>query len=1082
VSITAAELIAKISVSGASTAKSEIEGMGGAVEGAGSKLGLLAGGVALAAGAALIGLGVKSTKMAGDWQASMTRLYTSAGELKGNLSMVSSGLLKMAVDVGTSTDQMAKGMYYVESAGFHGSQGLQVLKMAAMGAKAENADLGEVANAVTSALNSYGLKASDAASVTNTLIAAVGHGKMTMSDLAGAVSNVLPATSKFHISMIDTTAAIATMTMQGDDASSAATHLRQMILALESPAKAGASALKEIGLSSQQVSDSMKKSLPDTIQTITDDLGKKFPEGSTAYNTALKNIAGGSKQLLGLLETSGTGLTMFKNNVKDMTAQVKAGGNSIMGWSDIQNTFNFKISQAKAAVEAFAINVGTFLLPIAGKIVDAFTGTIQGIQNFGKYLSEVFHSLNLTEVKDAWNQFSTAIGHVEQAFGRLVGALNPVKGDFDPFAEMIGNLAKGGLSIVSTLLREAAGALNSLFPPMQKAHAAAAPLLDTFDRATGYFNKFKQSAAPLLDTFDRATAVFDKLKVTTGPLTDTFDRATAVFGKFGHAADQAGEAINPMKQVLDVILGLGRAAMNMSPLVNIIQGVARHGKELGEWWQASVIPALRQAEPGFKNLGQALAGLLPAFEQIAQSVHNNFQKAFDALLPVFKVAIPIIIQIAGAIANTLGGAIKFLTPYIVQATNEIGKFATQIIERVAPMIKQFLDQTEQGIQFFQKNWTTIWSALGPLLQGVWDQIKGIVEIAWSVVKGIILVGLDLMSGNWKQAWTDIQDMFKGIWEGIQSYLKGAWEIIQGIVTGGVALVKGLFQGLSDDLVGHSIVPDMINGIVSWFEQLPGRAMAAVQSLVSQVLGALSGLASSALSAGASIVNNVAAGITSGIGTVTSAIAGVAQAIADHLPHSPAKKGPLSKLNEFGVALVKTFADDITKNSPKAHDAAQHMAEQVASQLKAFPKDIATARLDGNTALVKSLEAARHQDELLMRDFKDELTVHGDKWSALHGIIFGGTAAKTATAGAVGSLATVSNGARAFVGLGGERLNFSGTGATGTVSGVSSGGSTSSTRASGQPIEININIDGKRVAKAVIPDIVALIRNGTGTLL
>src|SRR5258708_39416814 len=89
----------------------------------------------------------------------------------------------------------------------------------------------------------------------------------------------LPASAKFHVSLTDVTAALATMSAQGDKADSAATHLKQMILALEAPSKIGAAAMKLVGLTSQQLADEMTKSLPGAVQMVTDAVGKKFPEG-----------------------------------------------------------------------------------------------------------------------------------------------------------------------------------------------------------------------------------------------------------------------------------------------------------------------------------------------------------------------------------------------------------------------------------------------------------------------------------------------------------------------------------------------------------------------------------------------------------------------------------------------------------------------------------------------------------------------------------------------------------------------------------------------------------------------------------
>src|SRR4029077_601780 len=129
-------------------------------------------------------------KMAGDFQQSMTQLVTGAGESQANIALVSKGILDMASQVGVSAQDLAGGMYMVESAGFHGAAGLNVMKIAAQGAKVGGADMATMANALTSALNAYHLPASQAVNVTNDLVATVAAGKMRMQDLAAGIGTV----------------------------------------------------------------------------------------------------------------------------------------------------------------------------------------------------------------------------------------------------------------------------------------------------------------------------------------------------------------------------------------------------------------------------------------------------------------------------------------------------------------------------------------------------------------------------------------------------------------------------------------------------------------------------------------------------------------------------------------------------------------------------------------------------------------------------------------------------------------------------------------------------------------------------
>jgi TP901 family phage tail tape measure protein len=358
-SITVAQLVAKINAdtSGLEAGVTKASGLLGPG-------GMLRLGIAGAA-VGVVALGVASTKMAGDFQKGMTTLVTGAGESRANLQLVSNGTLQLARDTGTVTSQLTAGMFMVESAGYHGKAGLDVLKAAAEGAKVGNADLGVTADAVTTIMNDYAASHVSAAQATNVLIATVASGKTHMADLAGSVAMVLPTAAAYHVQLTDVAGALATMTASGVPAADAATYLRQTLIGLGSPTSAAAKALKLVGLTTDEVNESLKKSLPDTLRMITDAIGKKFPEGSVQYNEALKQIAGGSKQMQGMLDLTGAHLGTFQQDVKAISAQVQSGGKSIVGWSDVQKDMNFQFSRAKEVAETLMIELGQKLLPAA---------------------------------------------------------------------------------------------------------------------------------------------------------------------------------------------------------------------------------------------------------------------------------------------------------------------------------------------------------------------------------------------------------------------------------------------------------------------------------------------------------------------------------------------------------------------------------------------------------------------------------------------------------------------------------------------------------------------------------------------
>jgi phage-related protein len=228
------------------------------------------------------------------------------------------------------------------------------------------------------------------------------------------------------------------------------------------------------------------------------------------------------------------------------------------------------------------------------------------------------------------------------------------------------------------------------------------------------------------------------------------------------------------------------------------------------------------------------------------------------LVKAFEAAVPVIVRLDGIISAGLSAALKFLMPYALQAGQAVADFAGQIADRVLPIVTQFWNKLSVGLDWLQANWKYIWPSLSQILKGTWDIIAGIVRVAWSLVSGIIKIGLDILSGNWKQAWTDFKDMLGGIWGGIQQIIQGQIENIKGI---------------------------------------------------------FSGLAQMAISWGQNLIGGFVQGIRNSLGSIGNVMSSVVNTIGSWLPHSPAKQGELSHLNEYGPSFVKGFADGITKSRP-----------------------------------------------------------------------------------------------------------------------------------------------------------------------
>lgn len=426
---------------------------------------------AVASAAVAIAVGViadKSIKAGGDFQAGMIRMVTSAGESKEALAGVSKGVLDISVQTGTATDELVKGLYMIESAGFHGAGGIEVLKASSQGAREEGAGLAEVANAVTSALNSYSLGADHSVEITNAFVAATGQGKMKMSDLAKSLSTVLPIAAAAGININQVSGAIATMTAQGMTAQQSTEYLSHTIQKLQSPTIDQTKYMAQMGLDAQDVSaklgergltgtleliyksimdhmdpamsktvvsafnqskaaaDDLQivlKNMPDSMKKISQGLldgsvstkdyttdiknmggpqyamGKQFmalianadgfnsmlksgQPAALTFTASLKKMLGDSTSLSTALLLGGDHAAAFSDNVDIIAKASKNAGSDVKGWDEIQGTFNFKMSQLKAALKAAEIGIGTGLLPMVSKIAEKIVAVVMPISEW----------------------------------------------------------------------------------------------------------------------------------------------------------------------------------------------------------------------------------------------------------------------------------------------------------------------------------------------------------------------------------------------------------------------------------------------------------------------------------------------------------------------------------------------------------------------------------------------------------------------------------------------------------------------------------------------------------------------------
>lgn len=344
----------------------------------------------LALGTAAVGavVGVESIKMAASFQTSMLRIHTQANASNAEVAKLSKGVLAMAGSVSTTPAVLADAAYHIASVGqksLDAAQQLNVLKLAAEGAKVGGSDLTDTTNALTATVVAGIKGAQDYSKAMGALNATVGAGDMQMQDLADALGTGVTITAKqAGISLNQMGAALAVFGDNNVRGAKAGTQLRMSIQALEKPASTGAAALAELHLSTSQLATDMQQGgLPKAITDLrahmiaAGDTGKKI--GAVLTDAFGKRAGSGIATLVGEYGR-------FQNKLKE----VKDGsGGFASSWSGYSKSFGAALDGAKAAAESLMISLGTKLLPTATKVMNWIRTTgIPAIQSLAHWMKQ----------------------------------------------------------------------------------------------------------------------------------------------------------------------------------------------------------------------------------------------------------------------------------------------------------------------------------------------------------------------------------------------------------------------------------------------------------------------------------------------------------------------------------------------------------------------------------------------------------------------------------------------------------------------------------------------------------------------
>jgi phage-related protein len=558
-------------------------------------------------------------------------------------------------------------------------------------------------------------------------------------------------------------------------------------------------------------------------------LGNSF---TTMAKSALPALRTGLVGMAGVLNT------MAKNAMSAVTNLAKAG------------TLKSMFAGLTSGLAPLARIPGQFITALAQLSVAASPAFQRITAAAGSMADGIMAKLNAAFKSGGLTDAINSALDIARQFGHLLGDIAGTVGNVLKAAAAGGGDALGTLGAVFSELRKVTGmpevqkALASIFSAINSIAkllagtlgAAVQALLPVFAALAPVVTQVVGILSPVLASLAKtlgaalmpiATALGPVLVAAAQAIGSLVSAAAPLLPVIGQMIAALGPVLTPVLGVISMLFGalapvlaqLGKSLL--PPFLKITTTLAGVFKDLSPVLGA----ALEQL--GTNGLVPIVAALGTVIGDLVSAYADQFVSMFTMLLPVIPMLIPVVVQLAQSIS--------------------------EILLAVAPLLPQLMLLAAQLI-------TQVLPAIIPLVPVIADLVSAFLWLATGVITKIVIPILG----------------------GLIGFMSGLYDKMRPGIAAVEAVTKAIaaaFQWLSDILIGHSIIPDMVKGIISWFTMLWTSAKGIFTGLARDVANIWSGLWAKVRSAWTSFWSGLSAAMNSARSWMGNAFSGLRTTIS-----------------------------------------------------------------------------------------------------------------------------------------------------------------------------------------------------------
>ena len=361
------------------------------------------------------------SEAAAQFETSTAMVATIADTSQKSLSDISKEVRTYSNETGEAASDMAEATYQAISASVNTADAASFAGTATKLAVGGFTSATTAVDVLTTAINAYGLVASDATQLSDYLITTQNLGKTSVDQLAQSVGKVIPLASAYNVQMDNLSSAYAVLTANGIATAESGTYLKSM--------------LNELGDTGSDVSEVLLNSTGKTFAQLMEQgyslgdvmamLGDAVDGDSTAFNALWSSTEAG----IGALSLFNAGADKYNSVLDSMRT---SAGATEKAYSTMADTTDKSKQRMENSFNNLKISVGDVLNPALTQVYEGFTSVFAGMSDFVDEHPAVVAAISaiavgvggFTGALAAYNIATTAAKFVTEAFTATLAA-NP---------------------------------------------------------------------------------------------------------------------------------------------------------------------------------------------------------------------------------------------------------------------------------------------------------------------------------------------------------------------------------------------------------------------------------------------------------------------------------------------------------------------------------------------------------------------------------------------------------------------------------------------------------------------------------